>query len=504
MSLLVIGAMAVMFGIAASIVLPIVYLGVLGKHGRPLGDLATTIGLTSIYRPAFTVNDVGDLLIKKRSYNDELNVEEVGVGGITRELSDPQKRIHKWSGIPVGLVDELTGAVFDPRDADIGQRARDHFDNASLVHAHTSPNEGYVERMRAFFELSKGTRGVGLSSIRYLVGGGSDANAAERVIEHYRKSQSPRSKSTMLRQLMIPVGMFLLVVLVGWFAYNQTGGTSPAGGGSSETVGYLLLLASTPAFAERLQEKIQATPNRVLAVGGVSVVAVVGIQFVLLSMMPLLLLVAVNIAFLAGFLSIPGVAFVLGRNLGPVGVLLGKLYLVLGFLPYEEPVVMLTEDEEYQVREGSEVDFEVEPVWYRFAKTWLGFTYHNSLDMWPDGTVESAKNVKEYGRSVRADGGEDADRGLPYDYTTAESIQYAGHKGFVPTDPDEGDVFVRSHHSLAWYKDVCRGEIIRRAHQYAKEKYGDGEDGMDSKTVLFLTVVMMTFGLALDYLAFFS
>lgn len=551
MALLTFILLAFAVGFALSLSGVIVLMLALGPYGKPIGDWCAKIAVTSAWRPAITINDVGDLLLKQRSYNDDLNREEISVGGTTRELEDPQDRIHHFYGIPFALADEIFGVVFNPRDAAAAQRAWEHFDNATFVYPDDS-GDRYRERVRAFFELPEGTRGTPLSSIRHLVGGNADASAAMRVIEHYRKSQEPRT-TTATRQLLVPLGAFLMTVFVGWMVYTQTGSSS-GGGQSSTQVGYLLLLVGLPSVSEvrdRLTDavaKLQETfttddesekserggrnrpqeawsslqdalderisdrgdsdggmPRRVLGVLLIGGLLVLAVELVLLTFIPLPLLVVLNLACMAGFAFLPGVAFILGRALGPIGIALSKLYFIFAFLPYEKPTIYLTEDDEYELREAAGAGWEDEVVWFRFAKSWVGFTYENSEDAWPGrNTTMPADTVAAHADTLITDGGDDGASVGPKGYAKTSGLSYAGHEGIVPTDPSEKNVHVQTHHVLSWFRDVGRGETLQRAHQYAKDKYGGGERPMSDRMLLAATIMMMLLGIVLDYVAFFA
>jgi hypothetical protein len=507
-------AMAAGIGFAASIVVPIFVTMALGEHGKQLGKKWFGLGLTSVYKPALTVNDVGEVLLKKRSYNDDLSREEVAIGGLTRELENPQDRIYHLLGTPFCFVDEVTGAVFDPRDADAGREAWKHFDDSSFVFREQS-NRGYFERVRAFFELPEGDRAVTLSAVRHLVGGGSDAAAAERVIEHYRKSQSPRSNATAMKQLLVPLAGFVIVFLAGYFAWQQQRPPGGGGGGGATQVGWLLLAGgplsrfrdAALAHAKKLRrsgddgDSEPPVPPRVAAVVAGLLAATVGIEYLLSTIIPLPLLALLTAAFVGGFLVLPGTAAFLGRSLGPIGVVLAKLYVTLGLMPYDRPAIHLRADDRYELVETAGTGLEETAKWYRFARSWVGITYENSEDAWNGETTMSASEVKECGAGPRADGSSSF---LPPGSVPTNVLSFGGHTGFVPARPDEDNVHVQTHHALSWFKDVGRGETISRAHQYAKDKYGGGEQPVSDKMLIVFTMAAMGFAALLDYVAFFS
>lgn len=527
-----------MFGIMLSFTGLLVIMALLGPDGRDLGRKVFSIGLTSVWRPALSVNDVGELILKKRSYNDERNIEQISVGGIDRDLQDPQNRIHYCYGTPLALVDEIFGLVFDQRDADIGRVAKRLFEHDDMYYEEERDRR-LIERVRAFFEIPQGHRGVRLEAARSLVGGGGVANLADRLIEHYRTSQEPRETTTPLRQMLIPVGTFTLIVLLGWFISSQGGG---GGGGlpvRNINIGLVWLLIGLSGVGLRrrlikIDRKLRKTlsklslPERSSGGGssgdddgdsgggrGLPSIRLLFVVF-LVSMLTLGLAYLPTMFFpfgvvwklwaslLIGLLLLPATAYFLGRSLGALGVALGKLYIIIGLLPFDRPVLFLDENEEQKIIEATERDdIDIHDLtWYRFAKSWLGFDYENSNDVWPG--ENTAMDSSEIEAVMVADGGANNDS-IPPGYAPTKQISYAGHDGIVPKNIEEDTVYVQTHHTLSWYREVGRArDLLFNAYSYAKEKYGHGTKPISETKIMIITAFMALLAGLFDWLWFFS
>lgn len=468
-------------------------LAALGSEAKGLARRFLKIGLVSAYRPAVTVNASHELTLKRRKYDEHLDTEKVVFGGlmskVTRYLRDPQDRLHRFFGVRFGFVDERTGLVYDPRDCDMGKRSNEHQEAESLSYRGSVEEGRITKQIRGVFGFETGARGVSLRDVKYLIGGSADSQAVDWLITLYKKSQEPRSQSLSVWKILAPAIALSLVLAVGAFLGGGGGG---GGGGGTPTlpVGSALLLAISPylPFNSWRQRGVAAG----FAIVGGLLLAGLFVFF------PTGIATKAAVSFVFGLVFLPGLAYFLGRSLGGLGMGLSKLYLILGFFPYSDPVIYLREDNEYVVEEWDDLDGVAEPEWYRFAKTWVGVTYENTEDAWPGrDSVLKPDVLKEYGETTV-----DVDADLPPQHAVASGISSAGHSGVVPTDPDEDRVWVQTRHGMSWFKDVGRGQLLKRALKNAKEEHFGGKDIEDNK-VMYMTLGAAILGLFVDVVVFF-
>jgi hypothetical protein len=475
--------------------------------GKRIGRWAIGLGLTSIYRPAITFNASDELTLKKRSYDEKHDAEYITFGGllstVKRHLHDPQNRMHAFYGVPFGFVDELFGVVVDPRDCDLGRSLRRAQANSQYEHR-VEEDGRLVESVRAVFERPEGHVGVRLPDVTTLVGGSFDAQIVERIREYYRESQAPRTSTTAFKQLLVPVAAFIGVVLIGMFAAGQTGGgggggaiSSPSGNSSTINVGVLLLAIST----RRVREVLARRNWRNVAVSTVAVGLATGVAgglYLAFPMptpvlgIPLPLGVWAVVALAVGAVIPPFVAAWLGRSLGPLGMALGKLYLIIGLLGFSRPVIDL-DDGEYRVVEYGVHEWPVEPKWYRFAMTRIGVAYHNVEDNWPQGTTLTRGEVR-----AMADGGEA--RFSPSGHVSTDQIKVGGIKGFLPAKDDlDGDsIHVRTDRTTGWLLEAGQDAL-----EAAKEDFGGGSKPVGEKWILGATLAAIAMGALFNWVVFF-
>lgn len=477
-----------------------------------LATWSISLGLKSVYRPAITFNTADELLLKRRSYDEKHNSEYVSFGGffggVKRYLHDPQDRIHPFYGVPFGFVDELFGLVIDPRDAALGREMHREQSNNQYEHR-VEDGQELVESVKAVFELPRGGVGVRLPDVWGLVGGSFDSQVIDYIRDLYEKSQSPKTQTTALRQLLVPIGAFIGVVLLGAFVAGQAGAGAGGGGGSpappsgnSSTINVgasllFLILSQTP-WRSRLRNLLFG--GIFLAVGliiAIGLYLAFPVAYPLLGI-PLPLGIWAVIFLGVGLLTPPFVAFWFGRSLGPLGVGLGKLYIIIGMLGFDRPVITL-DDEEYSVTEYDAGVWAVEPKWYRFAFSRVGVGFRNAPENWPDGTT-----VRAAGVIAMADGGE-PDR-APTGHVATDEIALEDIHGFVPDSDDvsRAAVHVRTDRTTGWMHEAGQARrLMIAALKTAKQDFGGGRKPVGEKWILGSTLVAMGMGAIFDWVVFF-
>lgn len=475
-------------------------------RGERLSQWAIRTGLTSVYRPVITFNAGNELTLKRRSYDEKHDADYLSFGNplnkVKRYLHDPQDRFHPMYGVPFAFVDELFGVVIDPRDVDLGRSIRKAKANSRYT-SRVEEGGRLHESVRAVFERPRGRIGVRLPDVGALVGGSFDAQIVDRIREYYQESQAPQTSTTALRQLLVPLGSFVLVVLLGMFVAGQAntgggGGSSVPTNGTTLDYGMILLLAVGG---------LRAVNWRDLFVGLLAIAAAAGIGAGLLLAFPVILPIAgiplplgawAIVALAIGFVIPPFVAIWLGRSLGPFGMLLGKLYIIIGLLQFDRPVIDF-DNGRYRIVEYDPDEFEVEPRWYRFAMTRIGVSFLNDERNWPDGTTLERDTVETI-----ADGG--TPEFAPTDHVVTDDIQVGNIKGFVPEKQElaEDATYVRTDRTTGWLLEAGQDRrLMIAALQAAKEDFGGGRKPVGDKWILGATLVTIAMGAVFDWVVFF-
>lgn len=506
-------------------------------RGQRVSEFAVGLGLKSVWKPVLTFTTSDELTLKRRSYDEKHDSEYLSFGGmlsgIKRVIYDPQDRLHSFYGTPFGFVDELFGIVVDPRDVVVGEYLRRNQANGQYTHR-VERNNSLSESVRAVFEIPEGQIGVQLSQASTLVGGSFDSQFLDRIRDIYETSQAPKGETSALKQLLAPVMAFVGVVLLSMFVAGQTassGGAAPQPAANETTisVGLLVLFISTdkarkwlkerydslralidqlqgkqsehdgPGVLERVEQGLDAAGNphrgnwrhRLVVLALLSVGAVVTLGLFLafpttLSLLgiPLPLGIWSVIALLLGMLVPAFVASFFGRSLGGVGMLLGKLYITIGLLGFDKPVIDF-DGSEYDLVEYDSRDWEIEPHWYRFAMTQIGIGFPNTTGAWPEGTTMHSEVVKTLG-----DTGDKHD--APDDCVATDAVKVGDIKGFVPDDPDEDAVHVRTDRTTGWFSEAGQARrLMKSALEKAKQDYGGGQKPVGDKWILGATLASM-------------
>jgi len=484
-------------GLGLHFVGSIFVLSALGDEAGGLARWYAKLGLVSVFKPVVTVNASNELTLKRRQYDENLDVEKVTFGGltssVTRYLRDPQDRLHRFLGVRFGFVEERTGLVFDPRDADAAGESKRLEEDGSLTFEGATSGNRIQEYVRGVLELPSGARGVNLQDVFYLTGGSARSQMVDWLIELYSRSQEPRESQLSFWQKMTPIAALVVMLLLGAFISGNMAGGGGGGGGGGVTlpVGGALLAAATTRVPDWV------TRERVVA-AGVAVVAA-GVALTMLALFP------IGIAFWGltslglGLVTIPAVAMFLGRSLGGLGIALGQLYLILACFAFDQPVIHLRDDNTYTLTEYDDLDADgvSEPSWYRFAKTWVGVTYDNTTDAWPGRnstvTQEDIESMNLY---------DDATAGLPANTSTTSALGSGGHRGVIPQSLDADTVALSTRHAFSWFRDVGRGRLLQRALKEAKEDHFGGNSTGDD-LILKMTIGFAVLGLLVDVFVFF-
>lgn len=475
------------------------------ETGRGLGDWSIGLGLKSVYRPALTFNAASELTLKRRQYDEEHDEQTISFGGllssVERTLFDPQDRLHNLFGTPFGFVDERFGVVFDPRDASIGRELREA-QQRGVYETRVERGQRLVESVLGVFSFSGRHDGVTLNHIWTLVGGSFDSQLVRKIHEYYQKGQAPKADTTALRQLLVPVGTFIAIVLLGMFAAGQSGGggAAPPANETSINIGMALLASAGAGGLERRDKGVLALGG-LLGLGALAGAYLLFPAWVPVLGIPLPLGVWAVIALGVGLTVPPFVASFFGRSLGGLGMGLGKLYITIGLLAYDRPVITLVSEGEYELREYDDHDWDTDPKWYRFAMTRLGVAHTNDVDTWGEDVTESPARVEEMASGPVPDGG---GRAAPPGYSVTDLIQHDDITGYVPDDVDDDATYVRTDLTTGWFFEAGQNRrLMKAALESAKERYGGGQKPVSDKWILGSTLLAMLMGALFDYLVFF-
>lgn len=491
------------------------------ERGKGLSRWTFKLGLQSIYRPAVTFNPVGELTLKKRRYDEKHDHEYVVFGNllstVKRYLHDPQDRVHPFFGVPFAFVDELFGTVIDPRDPALGAELHHHQENG--VYEYRVEHKGQLhEAVRGVFEIPEGNVGVSLPAVHRLVGGSFSSQVVDAIRDLYETSQSPQDDRSSLWRLMAPVGAFILVALVGSFIAGQGvaggggGGGAPAGNQSTISVGASLLLMliglgkpsapkpPRPSLSINWRDVFVTIVSLAVFGGFVAMMLIaLGVPYHLfLWTLPLgawgVLLM------LVGLVTLPFVAFWFGRSLGPLGVGLGKLYIILGLLRFDRPVIRFDAGE-YGIVEYADHEWATEPSWYRFAFSLVGIAFNNTEANWPNGTTLDRETIDDIRGDVAADGGSVP---APAGHGVTDAISVENIRALLPEKPDPESLYVRTDRTTGWLFDAGRStRLMQSALQLAKQELGGGKSPMGDSVVLGGILVGVLLGIVFNWLVIF-
>jgi len=441
---------------------------------RSFANFHLWLATSMLQRAAIVVSEHGDLLLKDMEF-DDLGVETMSFGSETKEFEDPDSALHYWMNIPFALADEAHGVLFDPRHAALGQRkndAKERGEHSVRATQHEWDEYGIHEWKRGLYELPQKYELVNLGAVRHLVDGGERSEYPKRVEKLYQHSRLPfQSNASTARLIMI------ILALIGPFAamwvLATQGGTGGGGGGSTVSYGTLLFAAGLPTLKE-IDVKRAVT---VLAVA-LPLPLLFGVLFVFVNpLFAVLLFVIMGM----GFWFLPLVALLL--KVTSFGGALSRMFMKLGLLGYEKPVLEWT-PEKYQLREYSELDATGDVTWYGLCGSLIGFTFTPDEESW-GAEVVNKRNVQNK-QEVVADGGSPANSHIPAGYTRLPSMERGDvYAAFVPTDLDDDAIYLDTGIALSRFSDSANGEKALSRLLWAKEEYG-GDNGLSDKSIAYV------------------
>lgn len=476
--------------------------------GSRLSDWAVGVGLKSVWKPSLTFDAANELTLKRRSLDEDHDQEEIAYstglfGSLKRHIFDPQDRTHEWFGTPFSFVDERFGIAVDPRDVLVGRMLKDYQETGQYTYR-KEQGETLREAFLAVFEVPGEFVGTRLPDVWTLVGGSFDAQFVNRIHEYYQKAQAPRESTTALRQLLLPVGTFIAVVLLGMFASSQTGGGGGAPAPTNSTninIGqqFLAIALMSTAASGRSKRNTGIVAGFGLAFAGLfGMIHMAMPVWIPILAIPLPLSAWSAIAFGVGALTLPTISAWFGRSLGGIGVTLGKLWITIGMVGYDKPVITLTGPHTYELVEYDTVDWDREPGWYRFAMSRVGIGLANDVEVWGEQYVETPARVDEMG-SMQTDGGI-----APLGHSPIDLISVGSISSYVPNDVDADAQYVRTDLTTGWFFEAGQNKrLMKAALETAKEKYGGGNKPVGDKLIMMATLAAMAGGAIFDWVVFF-
>ncbi len=479
------------------------------------------LAMWAVKRGAVVVSEHNDLLWKSMEF-DDIGVEKITFGTDTKEFEDPATALHHFMGFPFALADEVHGLLFDPRHAAIGDRKKQAEErNEMYVRATGSEWDAYEVYgwVRGVFELPKKHELVDLSRVRQIVTGTERAEYPTRIETMYKNSRMPYADKTPLLRMALPVIAFLGVFGAIWFMASQGNGGS---GGGGSTVGYssLLLLLSAPSLSladirERLQDawnwleprlKSTASSGADTAsevdwrrLGGI-LALVLPLPLAFLAVAAVAGVIKAVLAFIVigmGYWTLP-LLTVFARPSDRLSGMLSQLYLMLGFLGYQQPVFEWT-PAKYRLREFEDLDDTTNVKWYGLANSLVGFTFQPDEDAWGQEVIGHTEVDSR--KEALADGG--AASNIPSGYTRYPDMQRAVYGAFVPNRIKRHHYYLHSGITLSRFTDAAIGEKSLRKLLAAKEKYGEDGWGVSDSTLMWLTFGAAILAAVLGVFVFF-
>ena len=483
LSTVVLGAV---LGLVAPLILPMLLKPTSMSSG--VGNAYAAFVMKALKRPALGVGKHGDVELRQLSFDQVYDQEVVEVDGVEKKITRSAKNVHRFGKTPFTFFDEVFGVTFDLRDVHIGQLERQHRDDGEMVYAHEEYDENgepllFEQYVRGFFELD-GRRGLNLDldeSVRPIVDGSERASWWNHMYEAVKRMYVHRQEDTSLLRMLIPFIIGGAAFALGYYVLGpgQMPG-SPTGGADPIPVGASLLL-SVPAL------RVPAWARKAAIV--VTGVAALGVLAVALG--PVTFAIAAA-AFVAGAAVLPLLTTVLGAV--GYGVGLADLLLWAGLQAYEEPVVDLTEDDQYRFVEADEVGVENPPK-VRLSKTLVGLSCAVSPEAFGRAGYDGSDLVDYLPDSeFLADGGQNA---VPRGYTITDGIQNGGLRGFMP-DKDSLEpsaTYVRTDNWLSRFKSSATGDALDVAETEATNEFADGDSGLSDGQIMKYSAISAVAGL---------
>lgn len=520
---------ALIVGAALGIVVPLVLVQLPGTSRR-VGRLLRAAAASTLYRPTITFGDSTDLLLRRRSWNDELGREVLPGGDDEIVIENPGNAIHAWHGQPLTLVDELFGIAFDPRHAAVGEQLRERILEGTLNVGSIREWMGGREHVAvpAYAEIPRDAYRVALEGARSLLWGYEEGDHPDYAEEIFKKSQAGRVDASRARQMMLPFAALLITYGLMWVG-AEWGPTGGGGGGPNiipigGSVGFLLLSLRRPRPLAWLRRRFSrsespdvddvpdddgegddggAPPGGGLLTRLLVAIALLGfgagfagIVFLLYQFFGLLVTALLTVAFLIGALLFPFGGFLLWwRFPASIAEIIASYYLRFSLLPFREPVFEFAIGG-YDVIEGTDVDGDAK---YRLATRWVGFSLSDELEELFAGLYETTAQVEARAPEAVADGGV---TDVPTGYVASPGLEVEGVQGYVPKNPDEDVLHVRTDAAMSPYQYAARGSRTYKAIEVAKEKFGAGWQALTDRWVWGLVITFGVLGLLFGYLSF--
>lgn len=481
---------------------------------RPLARAPLWVVGVCLQRAAFVVSEHGDLLFKQMKFDDR-GVETITFGDETKEFEDPDSALHHWLGVPFALADEVSGVLFDPRHAAVGQK-KEALDNRGegIVEATESEwkKHNVVEWVRGVFAMPTQHEIVDLTAVRQLVDGGERSEYPQRTEELYKNSRKPFADGSSFTKFFYPAVSFLMTFGGIWLIASQLGGSG--GGDPDTTITFgstaILFLGLTSMDVEQIRE-IVADKSRQFAdwfwsVNWKWVLKRVTATALILSVIAALLIFAgpimatiVLFVYVMGFAIVPVVAF-LGKASSIISGLLASLMLKLGLMGYHRPVLEWT-PAKYRLREYDRLQTTDNVSWYSMAGSLLGFSHKPSPDVWGDETMtDTAVENRLMEDPLKPDGGEATN--IPSDCTPMNTSNRGRIGAFGPKRVSSRKYYLHSGITLGRFQNSATGEKSMRRLTQAKEKFGEDAFSVSERSVLYLTAGGGLIGVILGTLVF--
>jgi len=514
------GVVAVLLGFLVPLLLPVVP-AVFGV-GHSLARLHLWLGMKIHGRLAWVVDDADRLVPKRLHRHPETGDEHIRLDGETLSFEDPDLSLSKWMNVDMCLADGKYGVLFDPRHAALGGRIAELRDRDEAVvpagSAVATEDYGIGQWVRGVVGFERGQYELPrLSWVRQVIGGRERATHPSTLEEFYRKSREPyEDDSGEWARLLAVIAAMILPAMAMWLVgdYISGGGAAPgpAGGGgdggasgdNTTDLGLVLFsLAGVTALPWRDWAWQAGFILAKVLIVGCSVGILIAGHWLAVDSVGIAATLALDIAFVLGLLLF-GALLAFGAVVGFVGGGVGSLLLRLGLVAYRRPVWVWRPDG-YELVDYARLDVDEragDPVWYRAFGADVGFSFAPEPTSWPEhipvadiramsgsaGIDPDTISVDEIADAV-SDGGSRGvvDQNLPVGCVGVPELRRGGgYAGYVPEDPDERRVWVRSGVALNRLWDAATGDKSLAALLAAKEEYG-GDTGLGEGAWLLAT-----------------
>lgn len=504
----IVGLFFFLLGASVAVLLPV--FPALTGVGHWMANLHLWLGMWLHGRSAWVVDEHDGLSFQPMTFTDP-GVEEITIGGETKQFEDPAAAISHWMGFPMALADEVHGVLFDPRHAAIGsrkKRAEEHDEMQAVATETEYEAHGCMAWIRGVFTFPDGQHELTtLSHVRQLITGSERANYPEKIEELYKKSQEPYADSPSMLRLSMPVFAPIIVFGALWLMASYGPDAGSTNTIDNETVEFglvalLLSLASVREWLSRVRDRLPARETvlrvlKILAKHTALALLVVGPWVALYYLTGVVFTAGALIAYALGFLFI-GLILFLGYAVAWIGQGIGALLLRLGFLAYRRPVFVWQPDG-YRLRGYRDLDCAGEPHWYHAFGRSLGFTFTPSPDVWEE-TVPH--NTLEAGQEVRADGS--GQTNIPVGHSPYPEMQRAEvYRGFVPRRIKDSKYYVHSGIAFQRLRDAALGEKSLRALLEAKDEHGGMSGNIDQTKLLLASAGTSTIAFVTGVFVFF-